>query len=459
MYMVIKMEKTVAAISTAYGEAGISVIRISGKNSIDIADKVFKGISGKKLSDLKGYSCMFGSVYCGDEKIDECIALVFRQPHSYTGENVVELSCHGGYIITKKVLRTIFECGALPAQPGEFTKRAFLNHKIDLTQAEAVMDLISAKSDFARKTALNIKEGALSKRINGIKDVLVNKAAHLDAWADYPEEDIQEINKDELCSALKNAAADCRELIRNYDSGQFIKNGLNTVIVGKPNVGKSTLMNLLTGFEKSIVTDIPGTTRDVVEETVTIGNIVLNLSDTAGIRESDDVVEKIGVDRAIGSIKKAHMAIAVFDSSKEIDNEDKKILDEIKELPSIIVINKTDLDSRLDTDIFSSFENVVYMSAKTEEGVQDLIKTVESIAGTENFDENSALIYNERQRSLVNQAISDIDEAISAIENNMTYDAVTISIESAIEKLLELTGERVTEAVVDKVFHNFCVGK
>lgn len=454
------MEKTIAAISTASGEAGISVIRISGDRAFDIAENIFRPLNNKNIKTMKGYTCAFGAVYDKDNnKIDECILSVFRKPHSYTGENVIELSCHGGYIVTKNVLRTVFEYGASPAEPGEFTKRAFLNNKIDLTQAEAVMDIISAKSDFARKAAVNIKDGALSKKINDIRNILIDKAAHLEAWADYPEEDIKEINEDELLSSLFDVKEKCLDLIKNYDSGQFIKNGINTVIVGKPNVGKSTLMNLLTGYEKSIVTNIPGTTRDIVEETISLGNITLILSDTAGIRESEDVVEKMGVDKAMKKIKNAHMIIAVFDSSVELDDEDKKILETIKDIPSIIVINKTDLENKIDDNIFDKYENVIYMSAKNENGLDKLIDKAEEIAGIKNFDENSALIYNERQRNLVYETVDSVDEAINALEIHMTYDAVTISIESAIEKLLELTGERVTETVVDKVFHNFCVGK
>lgn len=453
------MEKTIAAISTAIGEAGISVIRISGDNAIDIAQRVFKSISGKVLKDMGGYTCTFGAVYEEDKKVDECIASVFLAPHSYTGENVVEFSCHGGLAVTKKVLRLLIDNGAYLAQAGEFTKRAFLNNKIDLTQAEAVMDIISAKSEFAAKAAINIKEGSLSKKINEVKDNLVLKAAHLSAWADYPEEDIPEVEDKNLLFTIDNSKGALETLLKNYDNGQYIKNGVNTAIIGKPNVGKSTLMNLLSGFEKSIVTEIPGTTRDVVEETINLGNVVLNLADTAGIRDSEDVVEKIGVDKALSKVKNSHLIIAVFDNSKELSKEDEKILGEIDKENTIVVINKIDLENKLNEEKFKAFDNVIYMSAKNEEGIDTLRKAVEKIIGIENYDENSAMIYNERQRTLVRRAIESLENAHNALIMKMTYDAITISIEEAIDSLLELTGERVTEAVVDKVFHNFCVGK
>ena len=453
------MEKTIAAISTAIGQSGISVIRVSGENAIETGDKVFKSVSGKKLADLKGYTCLFGVVYKDDEKIDECIASVFKAPHSYTGEDIVELSCHGGYIVSKTVLRLLFENGVCPAEPGEFTKRAFLNNKIDLIQAEAVMDIISSKSDFSRKAAMNIKEGHLSEKINHCRDLLINLVAHLDAWADFPEEDIEEIENDNLFDSLNNVREYLSKLLNNYDRGQLIKNGLNTVIIGKPNVGKSTIMNFLSGTDKSIVTDIPGTTRDVVEETVTAGSTILNLFDTAGIRDSDDIVEKMGVDKALDKLESAHLIIAVFDNSSEISEEDINILKKIKNIPSIIVINKNDLESRIDENIFKEFKNLVYMSAKNEDGTDLLIDKIESIVRTKDFDDDSALIYNERQRILVSKALESVDESVTALKECVTYDAITVSIEEAIGYLLELTGEKVTETVVDKVFHNFCVGK
>ena len=326
---------TVAAISTAQGEGGIGVIRISGDEAVKIADKVFKCVGNKCLADLKGYTASFGYVYNGEEKLDEAVALVFKAPHSYTGEDVVEISCHGGLFITKEVLRTVLEAGASPAQAGEFTKRAFLNGKIDLAEAESVMDIIGAKSRSAVRTALVTKDGALSRKINTIKDDLINKAAHLSAWADYPEEDIPEITEDNLENSLNNAEKELTDLLSTYDMGQIVKEGIDTVIAGRPNVGKSTLMNLLTGSDKSIVTEIPGTTRDIIEETVVLGNVILRLSDTAGLRETDNRVEQIGVEKAKKRLENCGLVLAVFDSSATLNNDDYELIDAIKDVPSI----------------------------------------------------------------------------------------------------------------------------
>ena len=450
----------IAAISTAQGQGGIGVIRISGEEAVTVADRVFVCASGKRLADLKGYNAAFGYVEKNGEKIDEAIALVFLAPHSYTGENVVEISCHGGLFITKEVLRTVIEAGAKPAQAGEFTKRAFLNGKIDLAEAESVMDIIGAKNTAAARAALVNKEGILSKKINGIKEELIDKAAHLAAWADYPEEDIPEISYNQLMEAVEHGLNELNSLLDSYDAGQVIKEGIDTVIAGKPNVGKSTLMNLLTGTQKSIVTEIPGTTRDIIEETVTLGNVVLRLSDTAGIRNTDNKVEKIGVEKAIQRLKTCGLVLAVFDSSMPLEKEDYKLIEDIKNVPSVAVINKSDLEKKIDSDyIEKNTENVVYISAGNASGLQELVSVIEKITGANSFDPSQGVLSNERQRNSAFLAKKALEEAKNALEIGMTFDAVTISIEEAISELLELTGENVSDEIVDKVFHNFCVGK
>lgn len=450
----------IAAISTAQGQGGIGVIRISGEEAVTVADRVFICASGKRLADLKGYNAAFGYVEKNGEKIDEAVALVFLAPHSYTGENVVEISCHGGLFITKEVLRTVIEAGAKPAQAGEFTKRAFLNGKIDLAEAESVMDIIGAKNTAAARAALVNKEGILSKKINGIKEELIDKAAHLAAWADYPEEDIPEISYNQLMEAVEHGLNELNSLLDGYDAGQVIKEGIDTVIAGKPNVGKSTLMNLLTGTQKSIVTEIPGTTRDIIEETVTLGNVVLRLSDTAGIRNTDNKVEKIGVEKAIQRLKTCGLVLAVFDSSMPLEKEDYKLIEDIKNVPSVAVINKSDLEKKIDSDyIEKNTENVVYISAGNASGLQELESVIEKITGTNSFDPSQGVLSNERQRNSAFLAKKALEEAKNALEIGMTFDAVTVSIEEAISELLELTGENVSDEIVDKVFHNFCVGK
>lgn len=454
------MSDTIAAISTAQGEGGISVIRVSGNSAFEICDKIFKGINNKKLADMKGYTASFGKIISDGEEIDEAVALVYREPLSYTGENVVEISCHGGIYITKLVLRAILDAGAAPAQAGEFTKRAFLNGKIDLSEAEAVIDLISAKSRCAARAALCVKDGVVRNKIDGIKNVLLSTAAHLSAWADYPEEDIAEVTDEQLFEAFNNSISVLEGLIKSYDSGQAVKQGIDTVIAGRPNVGKSTLMNLLSGCERSIVTDIPGTTRDIIEDTVIIGDVILRLSDTAGLRTTDDKVEQIGVDRAKHRLKQCGLLLAVFDYNRSLDDDDRELIESASEVPCIAVINKTDLDKQLDTDyIEGKLKNVVYISAKNGEGREKLIKSVENIAGMDNFNPSEGVLSNERQRLAIVNALDSVKDAKNALEMGLTYDAITVSIEDAITSLLELTGERTSDEVVDRVFHNFCVGK
>ncbi len=453
-------EKTVAAISTAQGEGGIGVIRISGDDALEIADRIFKNVNGRKITEMKGYTAAFGKICNNGEEIDEAVALVFRAPNSYTGEDVVELSCHGGVFITKQVLRAVLSAGAVPAQAGEFTKRAFLNGKIDLTEAEAVIDIISAKSTSAARAALFAKEGVLRKKINSVKDDLLSLAAHLSAWADYPEEDIAEVTDDMIFDTCNKAITALEKLLSNYDSGQAVKQGIDTVIAGKPNVGKSTLMNLLSGCERSIVTDIPGTTRDIVEDTVVVGDVILRLSDTAGLRETDDTVEKIGVDRARKRLEECGLLLAVFDNSRELDSEDIELLKSAKNVPAVAIINKTDLKQKLDINYISNIiSNIVYIAAKSGEGHEELVKAVEKIAGTENLNPSEGILSNERQRLAVSNALSSIKEARDALSLGMTFDAVTVSLEDAISQLLELTGEKASDEIIDRVFHNFCVGK
>ena len=451
---------TIAAISTAQGEGGIGVIRISGDDAFRVADRIFKSVSGKKLSDMKGYTAAFGKVCSNGEEIDEAVALVFRAPHSYTGENVVELSCHGGIFITKQVLRAVLDSGAVPAQAGEFTKRAFLNGKIDLTEAESVMDIISAKSKSAARAALFVKDGALRRKIDTVKDNLLALTAHLSAWADYPEEDIAEVSDEEIFDTCKSSEKTLEGLLSTYDSGQAVMQGIDTVIAGRPNVGKSTLMNLLSGYEKSIVTDIPGTTRDIVEDTVVLGDVILRLSDTAGLRNTDDTVEKIGVDRAKKRLEQCGLLLAVFDNSSELTEDDISLIESARNVPTIAIINKTDLEQRLNIDyIAENIENIVYISAKNGEGRQELVTMVEKLAGTASLNPSEGILSNERQRQAAANALSSVKEAFAALESGFTYDAVTVSLEDAISSLLELTGERTSDEVIDRVFHNFCVGK
>lgn len=454
------MEHTIAAISTPNGVGGMGVIRISGENALLVAESIFNSVSGKKISEMKGYTASFGKIIDEGQIIDEAVALVFRSPHSYTGEDVVEISCHGGMYITKRVLRAVLSHGAKPAEGGEFTKRAFLNGKMGLTEAESVMELIAASGSQSARAALSAMEGSLRKRINGVRDELLNLAAHLAAWADYPEEEIPEIDESELRNGLLKCKSELKNLLSTYDAGKVMREGVDTVIAGRPNVGKSTLMNLLAGCERSIVTDIPGTTRDIIEETVMLGNVPLRLSDTAGLRNTNDIVESIGVKRAKERLLSAGLIFAVFDASSPLTEEDRQLIGLLENAPAVAIVNKTDLESKIDSDyIRSKVNHVVFISAKNDADTKQLENAVAEIAGTSKLDPSQGILANERQYSDAQKALHSIEEALTALNMGITFDAVTIIIEEAINCLLELTGERVTEAVVDQVFHRFCVGK
>lgn len=451
---------TIAAISTAQGQGGIGVIRVSGEQAFTIVDKIFKSVSGKKIMDIKGYTALFGHIYNNEEVLDEAVVLKYVAPKSFTGENVVEISCHGGMYITKEVLNAVIMAGASLAEPGEFTKRAYLNGKMDLTEAESVMDIISAKSKSAARAALFVKDGALFKKSQQVKQLLLDKAAHLSAWADYPEEDIPEVSEDSIMEAIEESISILEKLLSTYDMGQVVKEGIDTVIAGRPNAGKSTLMNLLVGREKSIVTNIAGTTRDVVEDTVLVGNVMLKLSDTAGIRDTDNEIEKIGVQKTFDKINGAGLVIALFDNNEELNSEDIDLINKIKDMPCIAVINKIDLEDKVDKKyITDNIDNVVYISAKQQDNIDELKNMIEKIAGTEDFDPSAGIIANERQRNAIRKAVNSLYEAKESLAMGMTMDAITVSLQETIDYLLELTGEKAGEEIVDSVFHNFCVGK
>ena len=453
-------ERAIAAIATPNAPGGIGIIRISGENAIEIADRIFKAESGKSLTEKKGYSASFGCVYDKDEKIDEAVCLVFRAPRSYTGEDVAEISCHGGLYVTKRVLRAALDAGAEPAQAGEFTKRAFLNGKIDLAGSESVMALIGASGKQAASAALNTLEGRLSKKIRECADDIIGVCASLAAWVDYPYDEIEEITEEKMLPVFRKAKQELSETVRRYDCGRAVTEGVDTVIVGKPNVGKSTLMNMLTGFERSIVTDIAGTTRDIVEERIMLGEIILRVADTAGIRETENVVENMGVNLAKRRLERAELVLAVFDSSVPLNADDIDIIEQSKAKKSVAIINKADLPAKADREIIeNAFDYTVELSAATGAGRDELEKAVESILMTDEFDPAAACLTSERQRQCCIRAISHIDEAINAIECGITLDAVNVCADCAIDALLELTGEKATSAVVDEVFSRFCVGK
>lgn len=450
----------IAAISTPLGTGGVGIIRISGKNATEIADRIFVSVNGKKLSSSKGYRAYFGRIFDGETAVDEVVCLVFRAPHSYTGEDVVEINCHGGVVLLKKILRLVLQNGAQAAAPGEFTKRSFLNGKLDLSEAESVMTLISAQGEQGANAAFNQLEGSLSRKIEKINSSLLSLAAHIAAWVDYPDDEIEELGNNELYSTIYNAHLELCALLSNFDSGMAVTNGVEAAIVGKPNVGKSTLMNLLTGYDRSIVTEIEGTTRDVVEETVNLNGCILRISDTAGMRETGDIVEKLGVERSRKKLERAAIVFAVFDLSKPLSDEDKELIDECKDKNVIPVVNKTDLEPRLDVDyIKNKLGSPLFISAKSGDGYNELCDRVAELMGTKNFDTTSAMLVNERQRICCQKASDALKDALEALNIGLTPDAIGVCIDDAIAALLELTGQKASEAIVDEVFKQFCVGK
>ena len=451
---------TIAAIATGNAAGGIGVIRISGDSAVAVADRVFKAMDGTSLCDVGGYRAKYGNVVVGGAPSDNAVALVFRSPKSYTGEDVVEISVHGGLLVVQKTLEAVLDAGAVPAEPGEFTKRAFLNGKMDLTQAESVASLISAQGEAGMKASFNALQGALSIKINNVLQSLMDMSALMSAWVDYPDEEIPELEEGDLLATLKKCRAELDALLDNYDNGQAIIDGVDTAIVGMPNVGKSSLMNMLVGKDKSIVTHIEGTTRDIVEESVRLGNLVLHLRDTAGLRDSDDVVESIGIDKAYKALDDAQLVLAVFDNSKPLQKQDREILQRVKNKPAIAVINKVDLEKAIDySEVESAFAKTVYICARDGEGIAELTSAVEELIGVKDFDTGAPMLANLRQRQNCQNASQSIDEAISSVEMGITYDAVNVMIDSAVDELLSLTGKKATTEVVNNIFSKFCVGK
>lgn len=449
-------EKTIAAISTPTGEGGIGIIRISGVDSAKIADRVFKNINGKKISEISGYSALFGHIYDLDELLDEAVVTRFVAPHSYTGEDTVEIACHGGSVVLSLVLRAVLSAGATLAAPGEFTKRAFLNGKLDLAEAESVMGLISSKSEQELKMNLAAKNGRVSREIEKAEKALITLAANFAAYSDYPDEDLPELQPSAFESLLFEAENILIKLLSTYDSGKIIRDGIKTAIVGKPNVGKSTLMNLLVGEERSIVTDIAGTTRDVIEERIKCGNLTLTLADTAGIHSSADVVESVGVELAKSRIDTAQLVLAVFDASEPLDSDDLEILSLIKNKKSIVLLNKTD---KADVVGLPDGFKAVKISAKVGNGAEELTAAIEELVGVSDIDSSSAVILSERQRDLADKALTCVKEAKTLLLGGYTVDAVSVCVDEALVYLYTFDGKRVTNEVADEVFRRFCVGK
>ena len=443
------MRKTIAAIATPPGTGGLSVIRISGPDAIARAAEIFKPMGYDKVKYMSGYTCAYGRVFDEEGKVlDDCVLTVFRAPHSYTGEDVAEISCHGGRYLTEQILRLVICDRVRPAEPGEFTKRAFLNGKMTLTQAEAVQDIISASGTAALRCARNLREGATFRRIRKIIEKLMAVNTELSVWTDYPDEDFVKMNRWGLQGEITGIMEDMQALLDTYDSGRVLREGVRCAIIGKPNVGKSTLFNTLAGFDRSIVTDIAGTTRDVVEEQVRLGSVTLLLSDTAGMRDTDDPVERLGVERSKKSLQDADLVLYVID-------EPRKFPLHLDPKHTIVVLNKSDLADLPDVPGFTC----IHTCAATGEGCRLLEAAIERFAANLAPSPEEGIIANERQHDCLVRALVDLRDAEGALEVGMSYDIASVSLSAATQQLMELTGERVTDRVVAAVFSRFCVGK
>lgn len=454
---------TIAAIGTALSNSGISIIRISGKDSLNIIRKIF--VSNSKIMPN---NIIYGKIVENGKVVDTVLVSYFKNPKSYTGEDVCEINCHGGVQITREILQLVLANGARLAEPGEFSKRAFLNGKMDLTKAEAVINLINSKNTTQARIAANNLEGDLYKKIKEVREELIELMAHIEVSVDYPEYDYDEVENDNVISLLNKKIIEINNILSTYEQGKYIKDGVNVVILGKPNVGKSSLLNTLSRSQKAIVTEIPGTTRDVIEERINIGNIILNLSDTAGIRKTDDFVEKIGVKRSIEKIDEADLVIYLLNVESDIDDEDKEILSKIqnKGIKLITVINKIDKGQKLKFDSILNelkqfgVNEVIKMSVLNNEGIDELKNKIEEIFNTNDLDfENELIITNERHRDLLNKSKEYLEVAKKEIEGNEPIDIVSIVIKNATKSLGEIIGADVNQDIVNKIFEKFCLGK
>ena len=457
---------TIAAIATATGAGGIGIIRMSGDKCFEILKKIFRPINKNiKMDEIKGYTMKYGYIIdpITREKIDEVLVSFFRAPKSYTTENMCEINSHGGIIVEKKILEQCLKNGADLAEPGEFTKRAFLNGRIDLSQAESVIDIINAKTDKEERASFNQLQGNLSSEIENIRGDLLDVMADIEASIDYPEYDIEETTNKKVLEVLEKAKTKLVKLENSFENGKILKEGVKTVIIGKPNAGKSSLLNNILNEERAIVSEYAGTTRDTIEEFITIEGVPLKIIDTAEIRDTKDYVERIGVDKAISLIKESDLIIAIFDNSKELDSEDYKILDLIKNKKCIVLLNKCDLnDENNETISYISKINktAIKASMKTKKGMDELYKTISNLFKNDELDFNDEIIVtNIRHKNLIHNAIENITGTTNRIEQKIPVDIISVYIKEILENLGEITGNNVSEDIINKIFSKFCLGK
>ena len=454
---------TIAAISTAMGESGIGIVRLSGKESINICNNIFIGNKEKTLRDAKNRELTYGYIVDGGEKVDEVLIASMKGPYTYTREDMVEIYCHGGIVPVRRILELVLENGARLADKGEFTKRAFLNGRLDLSQAEAVMDLIKAKTDESYDMSLNQLEGKLSKEVNNIRDILLNILAHIEVSIDFSDEDIEEINCKNLESQAKLVEEKIDKLLSTENRGRILRDGLNTVILGKPNVGKSSLLNAILRENRAIVTDIPGTTRDIIEEYVNIDGIPLKIIDTAGIRNTENIVEQIGVDRAKDMVDKADLIIAVFDASESLTEEDFHIIEIIRDKDAIILLNKSDLPNKYGEEDLQNLlpdKNIITTSIANEIGIDILENSIKEMFYSGEIElDNDPMITNIRHKNQLLKAKENISDAIDSIRSGMPLDCIEVDIKNCWDNLGEITGQGIGEDILDRIFSEFCIGK
>ena len=457
------MPSTITALATPPGQGGIAVVRVSGPEAFAIAARVFTPRNpARRLEQAKGYTALLGRSYLKGKPLDETVALCFRAPRSYTGEDVVELSVHGGTVMANALLEALYDAGARPAGPGEFTRRALQNGRLSLTQAEAVMEVISANGRQGAALAQAALGGALAKRIGAIQTALQSLNAHLTAWVDYPEEDVPELTPAHLTETLTAQKTQLDDLINGYGAGAVLRHGVDCVLLGRPNVGKSTLLNLLAGFERAIVTPVAGTTRDIVEQAVQLGEIRLNLFDTAGVHEAADEIEAEGIRRSWRKLEEAGLVLAVFDASAPLTAEDIAIAEKCQNRPALAILNKNDLTDSTENaaaQLAPYYKKVVSLCAKDAASLQTLSAAVAELLGTARLDENAAQLCSARQYAAAVRARDAVAEAIASQREGFGLDAAAVCITDALQALCDLTGENAAESTIDEVFATFCVGK
>ena len=453
---------TIASISTAPGIGGIGIIRMSGEKCFEILSKIFYPKNPYKIEEIKGYTIKYGYIKENEKIIDEVLVSFFKAPHSYTAENMCEINSHGGTVVMREILDICLKNGAELAQPGEFTKRAFLNGRMDLSQAEAVIDIINAKSNREAKEGIKQLEGFLTQEINKIKQKILDIMTNIEVSIDYPEYDVEEMQENEIKDKLTNIKEELEKLEKSFDNGKIIKEGIKTAIIGRPNAGKSSLLNAILKEDRAIVTEYEGTTRDTIEEFVNINGIPLKLIDTAGIRNTENAVEKIGIEKSKKIAKEADLSLVIIDGSKPLEKEDIEILKIVNPNKTIIILNKIDLGLIIkdENEELKDFKNKVEISALNKEGINELYNKITQMFNLNQINlDNEIIITNERHKNIIKKAINNVEKAIDSLNNNMSVDIVAISIKEVLSNLGEITGDEASEEIINEIFARFCLGK